>query len=272
MHDMMHGHTHERPTFHGMVLFGEQTAYLSHLPMFMSLHDYQAVFEVALSKEGTDPLAGYQEDRRSHPEARMYSFAPIIDPEDQDPLTDAFVLSDLVTPANPHDPQSPPLRSAFKGNIFRGHFETFHEHEKAESDPPQPIPGLESVTAHVVNTVVFRKFDPRSQELPQLEYLLFGKAQELFLAHVISGPPDYDQILGVQVEGHQFTDNELRGGTLVTFPGRENSADQKLEEQEEVEGQAQVPAESPDGPHSVAVRIKAGTQFYFETDDLASKM
>jgi hypothetical protein len=272
MHNMMHEHTHERPTFHGMVLFGEQTAYLSHLPMFMSPHDYQAIFEVTFSKEGSDPMAAYVQDRRENTGSKMYGFAPVIDAGDQDPLTDAFVLTDLVTPAHPQDPASPPLRRAFKGDIYRGHFETFHVHEKAASDPPKPIPGLERVAARVTNVVVFRKFDPNPRELPQLEYLLFGKAQELFLAHVITGPPDFDQILGVQVEGREFTDDELRRGILVTFPGRENTAERKIDEQEEVTGQVQVPVERPDGPHSVAVQLKAGTQFYFETDDLASKM
>src|SRR5215212_3920941 len=116
----MHEHGQERPAFHGMVLFGEQTAYLSHLPMFMSPHDYQAIFEVTFSKEGTNPLAAYVEDRRGNPESKMYGFAPIIRETDDDPLTDAFILTDLVTPANPHDPQSPPIRSSFKGDIYRG--------------------------------------------------------------------------------------------------------------------------------------------------------
>src|SRR5215207_9138752 len=153
----MHEHAQESPAFHGMVLFGEQAAYLSHLPMFMSPHDYQAIFEVTLSKKGTDLLAAYVQDRREnmerpHPESKMYGFAPIIDEFDQDPLTDKFVLTDLVTPANPHDPHSPPLRSAFKGDIYRGHFEDFHPHEK---EGPKI---LDDVAAHVTNAVVFRKF------------------------------------------------------------------------------------------------------------------
>lgn len=270
-HDTQHDNTHsghepadqgtaarDKATFHGMVFFGEQTAYLSHLPMFMSPHDYQAIFEVTLSKAGTDPLGIYLEDRRTHPKSRMYGLPPAED----------FILTDLVTPANPHDPQSPPLLSSFMGDIYRGHFETFHEHEKGG----EPVPGLESVAAHVTNAVLFRKFNPHAQALPQLEYFLFGKARELFLAHVITGPPDFDQILGVQVDGHQFTDDELRQGLLVTFPGRENSADQRIQEQEQVTGQVQVPAQRPDGPRSLAVQLEAGTQFYFETDDLARQM
>jgi hypothetical protein len=280
-HDMQHDHAHsgvqpadqsptdQEPTaFHGMLLFGEETAYFSHLPMFTHpSHVYQAIFEVTLSKKGTDCMAAYVEDRRTHPKARMYGFAPIINEIDDDPLTDEFILTDLVTPANPHNPQSPPIRSSFKGDIYRGHFETFHEHEKAESDPPKPIRGLKNVVAHVTNAIVFRKFNFH-QTLPQLEYFLFGKASELFLSHVITPPRDFDQVLGVQVEDHQFTDDELRQGLLVTFPGRGNSVDNKIQEQEQVTGQIQIPAQRPEGPHSLAVQLKAGTQFYFETDDL----
>jgi hypothetical protein len=250
-----------------MLLFGEVTAYFSHLPMFHRNHDYQAIFEVTLSKAGNDPLASYLEDRRTHPRAKMYSFTPIIDHKDKDPLTDDFILTDLVTPANPKDRQSPPIRDSFKGNIWRGHF---------ESSPPmehfirrdEPVPGLDNAVARVTNVVLFRKFNPHAQALPQLEYFFFGKVGELFLAHVITRPPGFDQILGVQVEDHQFTDDELRRGLLVTFPGREDSADHKIQEQEQVTGQVQVPAQRPEGPRSLTVHLRAGPQFYFETGDL----
>jgi hypothetical protein len=263
----MHDHGQETGTFHGMLLFGEGTAYFSHLPMFHPDHEYQAIFEVTLSKEGTDPMAAYVEDRRTHPKARMYGFAPIIDEEDEDPLTDAFFLTDLVTPANPKDPQSPPIRDSLKGQIWRGHFEASppFEHFMQQGEP---VRGLNNVVARVMNVVLFRKFNPHAQALPQLEYFLFGKAGELFLAHVITNAPGFDQILGVQVEDHQVTDDELRQGLLVTFPGREDSADQKIQEQEQVTGQIQVSAQRSDGPHSLAVRLKAVTEFYFETGDL----
>jgi len=265
MHNQ-HDHGQETVQFHGMLLFGEGTAYFSHLPMFTHpSHVYQAIFEVTLSKEGTDPMAAYVEDRRTHSMARMYGFAPIINEEDEDPLTDKFILTDLVTHANPHDPQSPPIRSSFKGDIYRGHFETFHEHEKGGPKI------LDDVVANVTNAIVFRKFNFH-QTLPQLEYFLFGKARELFLSHVITPPRDFardfDQVLSVQVEDHQFTNDELRQGLLVTFPGRENSIDNRIQEQEQVTGQIQVSAQRPEGPHSLAVQLKAGTQFYFETDDL----
>jgi hypothetical protein len=51
-----------------------------------------------------------------------------------------------------------------------------------------------------------------------LEYLLFGKGTDLFLAHLITAPPDFDQVLGVKVTGHQFTADELANGVHVVFP------------------------------------------------------
>ena len=121
----------EEPNFHGMVLVGEKRAYLYHLPMFHSPHDYQAIFEVSLTSDDADVMPAYRRDRMDNPpggpsrpnaDSRMYGFAPTIDLSDANPLTDLFILSDLVTPADPHDPTSPPIREAFMGTIFRGHF------------------------------------------------------------------------------------------------------------------------------------------------------
>ena len=36
------------PTTHGMLLFGNETVYASHLPMFHSPHDYQLILELDL--------------------------------------------------------------------------------------------------------------------------------------------------------------------------------------------------------------------------------
>jgi hypothetical protein len=235
---------------HGMLLVGETTTtYLSHLPMFMSPHNYQALFEVTLTAVGNDPMALYLLDRKAQgPQSKMYSFRP----------KDRFVLTDLVSPAE-H-----PRLSSFKGSIFRGHFESGHAHEQQGS----LIPGLDHVVANVTNVILFRRLDPNAQLLPQLQYVIFGKGQELFLVHVISCPPDFDQILGAKIDGRQFTDEELRHGVSVTFPGRANAEAQKIKEREQLSGQVQVAAE--DGFKVKEVVVQAVTEFYFETDDLVS--
>ena len=53
----------------------------------------------------------------------------------------------------------------------------------------------EGVDVGVTRVIHFRKFEPGAAGLSQLEYLLFGKANELFLAHSITKPPDFDQVL-----------------------------------------------------------------------------
>jgi hypothetical protein len=264
--DMDHHHgAPERPGFHGMTLVGKRRAYLSHLSMFMMPHEYQAIFEVTLSKVGADPLADYVRDSQQNPpgsigrpdtSSKMYGFEPVINPQDNDPLTDLFVLTDLVDPADPEDPQSPPIRSAFKGNIYRGHFETFHVHEKAG-----PVI-LENVVATVTNALVFRRLDPRAAQLAQLEYILFGSAEDLYLAHAVTRPPDFDQILEVEVQDQLLTDDDLRHGVPVTFPDRPNSEQHKLTDGEAVTGRT----------GAADVRLRVATQRYFETDDLKDAM
>jgi hypothetical protein len=45
MPEVRHDHPDPNATFgtHGMLLFGEETLYLSHLPMFMSPHNFQVI-------------------------------------------------------------------------------------------------------------------------------------------------------------------------------------------------------------------------------------
>ena len=191
----------DRPGRHGMLMFGEGAVYFSHLPMFMSPHDYQAIFAVTLTLQGSDPQAAYVQDRRTSGQ-RIYTFVP-----------ERFVLPDLVTPDRQH-----PRRTSFMGTPFRGHF------ERGGQPLPLPTAGQLAATkppevkAAVDRIIHFRKFSPEGPPLPQLEYLLFGKGTECFLAHFITTPPDFDQILAVKVAGRDFTAQELQQGVLITLP------------------------------------------------------
>jgi hypothetical protein len=49
---------------HGMLLFGEESLYLSHLPMFMTIHDHQVILEVTLAHGEKDTHATYRADRQ----------------------------------------------------------------------------------------------------------------------------------------------------------------------------------------------------------------
>jgi hypothetical protein len=219
-----------------MLLFGEKTIYLSHLPMFsMTVHRYQVILEVTLTKAGGDPQATYVTDRRQHPSTRIYTFEP-----------DPFVLPEL-DPANPQ-------RSSFKGTIFRGHFER----------GGKPI--NESVVANVTRVVHFRKFDPQAAALPQLEYFIFGKEQDLFLAHTITTPPDFDQVMSISRTDAKFTNEELSKGAPIIFPGKKNTPSQRIKPAQQVIGQLKAAG----GSAAKMVKLRPGVQFYFEAGELAS--
>jgi hypothetical protein len=238
-----HAGPSETAAGHGMVIVGEQTVYLSHLPMFMSPHDYQVILEATFTKEGSDPQAIYVKDRQQTG-TKLYTLPP-----------ESFVLPDLV----PTHPGGQPRRRAFQGSVVRNHF---------ERKQTKPVALSTGVTVGVANVVHFRKFDPDAEQPAQLEYLLFGKGQELFLAHLITSPPDFDQILSVKVPGHQFADEELRHGVPIAFPGRANSPDERLKEGERVSGRIQLPGDSAPATRELSVEI--GVEFYFEANELAS--
>jgi hypothetical protein len=222
------------PATHGMLFFGEKSIYLSHLPMFsMTVHRYQVILEVTLTKAGDDPQAAYVKDRRQHPATKFYTFVP-----------DPFVLPEL-DPANPQ-------RSSFKGAIVRGHFERGGKSIN------------ENVVANVTRVVHFRKFDPAAAGLPQLEYFLFGKNQELFLAHLITKPPDFDQIVPVAKTDQPFTDEALGQGVPITFPGKLNKPAQRIKASSQVIGQVKKADGSPG-----QVKLQTKAELYFETGDLA---
>ena len=211
---MMNHHPVDPPGLHGMLVVGEKTVFLSHLPMFgSSLHNYQVILEATFTKQGSDPQRTYADDRRKNPKARIYTFAP-----------KDFVLPELFPPT--------PKRMLFQGDIVRGHF---------EKSIPKPVPIGRDVDVKVTNVVHSRRFDPNTKPLDQLEYLLFGKRPELFLAHLITRPPDFDHVLAVRVVGRQFTDEDLRRGIPIKFPGRANSETQRIKETDKkVSGMIQV--------------------------------
>ncbi len=241
------GQSSPPPTFgvHNQMMVGEQTIYLSHLPMFMfeperHEHNFQVILEVTLSGPG-NPQATYADDRRKHPNERMYTMSP-----------DPFEMVEL-------DPQHP-RRTALTGDIFRGHLER----------PFGRPPIIRAATAQVVSTVYFHEFDPNAQPLDQLEYLLFGKAPDLFLAHVITRPPDFDQILGVTVSSAALTADDLKRGIRIKIPGRANTPHTRIKAGERVSAQAQHPDAQAGQP--LELQLEAGTEFYFEEGELRLPM
>ncbi|CAM5663524.1 hypothetical protein SPURM210S_04923 [Streptomyces purpurascens] len=114
---------------HGMLVVGEETAYLSHLPMFMRPHDFQVLLEATFTNDAGDAQQVYVDDRRTTGTA-VYT-----------PRPERFVLTELVG----EDGQ--PARTSFTGTLFRGHF------ERGGTEI------LDPVTVDVRHVVHFRRFD-----------------------------------------------------------------------------------------------------------------
>src|SRR5262245_7120744 len=159
----------DEANFPGMLMFGEEAVFFSHLPVFGGIdpndrtnygspHRYQVILEVALTQEQRNV---YARDRKANPGSRFYTIAP----ED-------MVLSHLFTPA------TAPQRTSFTCDIVRDHFER----------GGKKVPGLEQTQVKIARVVHGRKFDPSVQRPPALEYLLFGRGKERFLAHTIVAP------------------------------------------------------------------------------------
>jgi hypothetical protein len=234
--DARHVQFADPPATHGMLLFGEKKIYLSHLPMFsVPVHRYQVILEATLTKSGSDPQAAYVQDRSEHTNTKVYTFEP-----------EPFVLPDL-DPGNAR-------RNSFKGTIFRGHFERGGE-----------VIGSD-VIVNVTRVIHFRQFDAQAAELPQLEYLIFGLAQELFTAHLITRPPDFDHVLAIKSLSRRFTDEELGKGIAIIFPGKANKPAEKLAAVKRLSGKIKNIGGSP----FQEIGLEMGKEIYFEASELAS--
>jgi hypothetical protein len=231
------GNSADQPSVHGMLIVGEQAVYVSHLPMFGSPHDYQVILEVTFTKPGSDPQTDYLNDRKRTGK-KLYTLEP-----------ERFVLTDLAA--------ATPLRS-FKANIYRGHFERFRTERAKEAARI-----AQGVDVNVTKVIHFRKFDPNAAKLSQLEYLLFGKGAELFLAHSITKPPDFDQVLSAQTI-HGFTDQELNQGVSIIFPGKANQSNQRIRDAQPVSGRMKAAGDTA----LTTITLRPGKEFYFEEDEL----
>jgi hypothetical protein len=127
---------------------------------------------------------------------------------------------------------------------------------------------LTDVEVTVKRVVYAQEIGPKttSAKSDTLDYILFGEGLELFLAHRIAQPPDFDQIIGVKISGHTFTSEELLRGVSVEIPDRKNTPDRRLRAKDKVAADGQVTG----APMSLPLTVEVTTEFYFEEGELAS--
>ncbi len=161
----------DKPSTHGMLLFGSEKIYVSHLPMFHSPHDYQIILELELSKADKQK---YISDKNKNPNYTTYTIEP-----------EKFILPDMVKNPKP-----------FKVNLYRGHFER------------GGVEILKNITVKIVQVISFKKFNPEEMRSKTTNFILFGNEKEQFLAHEITNKPDFEQIIEVKTNMSLFLNNE----------------------------------------------------------------
>jgi hypothetical protein len=232
-----HGHAHPKKAVHNMALVGDHHVFLSHLPMFMVPHDAQVLLDAAFTKGGKKVDDIYFADRAANPTVRFYTVQP-----------ERFVLRELFQsgPA--------PQRTSFKATVFRGHL------EKGGT----PIDALTDIDVHVNRVIHAHSLEGGRQ--PMLTYILFGSPKELCMAHLISGAPDFDQLLAVTGTGSMPSAEELLRGVTVEVLDRPNLAKNRLQTHEVSPARAHVT-----GAHQfLDVKITVRAEQYFEEGELSA--
>jgi hypothetical protein len=223
-----------------LVLGGQRTddalrspVYVSHLPMFMTPHDFQVIVRV------TGEAAGRYGDFVAHFGAsEIYTFEP-----------ETFSIDEL-------DPSGDgPARTSFRGALFRGHFERGGS-EIADDE-----------AFEVERVVHFRRFSANDTARGALRYLCFGERDAAFLAHLVTAPPDFDQILAVELGSLSgVTEDALRAGVTVAVPDRPDDVESRLKEKEALSCEVQ------DTGTPGSIELTVANEYYLETGDLASAM
>jgi hypothetical protein len=237
----MHDHAHVK-AIHNMALVGEHHIFLSHLPMFMSPHDAQVIVEASLVKNGKNMDDVYFADRASNRSLKFYTVQP-----------ESFAIQELFQ-AEP----TQALRTHFGATVFRGHLEK----GGTTVDP------LENVDVQIKRIVHAHGFEGGTK-LPTLTYILFGADRELFLAHLISKAPDFDQILSVSATGDVPSAEEMQRGVIAEVIGRPNLSKNRLTVKDAVPVRGHVT-----GAHQfLNLNITIQAELYFEEGELsATKM
>jgi len=171
-HDMK-----DHPGIHGMVLLGEETQYASHLPLFYSPHDYQIILKIKFDETST---SNYQKDRVEHPENKLYTLEP-----------EKFVLPEILNKV-----------TAFKANIYRGHFERGGELI------------IKNAQVQITKVLYFHKLNKDKSEGNPCDYILFGDQKQQFLAHQILNRPDFDEISKIDIKNKNVA-TSLQNGEIA---------------------------------------------------------
>ncbi|HYX37883.1 MAG TPA: hypothetical protein VE954_32670 [Oligoflexus sp.] len=166
--DVKEPHNHPQevfPAVHGMVLFGDEQLYASHIPMFMIPHDWQALFKVTLKHTSADALELYKTVQAPGTPQAMFTLKP-----------KPFLLPELLEGK---------IKS-FKASLYQGNF---------ENKGKLLLTDIDVVVEKVLEVSHLHASNPPLASLHYFSLQVKGKS---YLVHKISALNNFDQI--VQVE------------------------------------------------------------------------
>lgn len=174
----------DKPSTHGMLIFGTEKIYASHLPLFHSPHNYQILLELQLDDKSTEL---YSADQLANPQSVTYTVEP-----------EKFVLPDKII-----------SRGNFNARLYRGHFER------------GGIKIADSVSIKIVSVIYFRELNTKDQKNETTDFILFGNSKEQYAAHFITNAPDFEQV--IQVDAAKLLSGNNALFKVITFSEKENS-------------------------------------------------
>jgi hypothetical protein len=232
---------------HGQVIYGLEKHFLNHLPVFMGgvrwrPHNFQVIFEVEFLDEAA--MDAYRADRQAHP-GTLYTAVP--ERFDQDDLA----VLDVGVPVEYASPDT---------QIFRGHFE---KRDRVQSDPATDL--------NVRHVAYFREFIPDVKKLQTPHYLLHGVRGKIYAAKVISVPPDFIQIVSVELDTGDGSlpetfDEVLAAGIYLHLPDRTDDPETRLRPGESLECSVDTGTRMP----VVSTHVRVVAELYCEMGELSA--
>ena len=92
----------------------------------------------------------------------------------------------------------------------------------------------------------------------------FGERDAAFLAHLVVSPPDFDQVLAVDIGAAAVSDADLRAGVILQVPGRRDELASRLRAPETLSRMA-----AKDSAASGSIDLTVTREYYLESGDLA---
>lgn len=154
-------HSVDKPSTHGMLIFGKNKIYAYHLPMFHSPHDYQIILELELDDAAKELFV---KDQQSNTEYTTYTIEP-----------ETFVLPQRIAKGN-----------SFTANLYRGHFERGGKNIASK------------IKVNIKDIIVLKKFQTNLKRTTAGSFVLFGNDKEQFMVHQLTAKPDFDQLIQVK--------------------------------------------------------------------------